>query len=202
MLNVSDDQAALIDRLLTNCESLPTATPERWPACEPSTSLWLGLATRVVPLPSYNSHVDLADPGEAQDDDDAVEEGYDDQAGMGSDASPQAVRAVSQLDSVLATQFPDPSAAQGVRYSVLGVLRDAGSSPHQSEAAAAELAELLGFDQLDLASALVQHSQQVARLLDPNAPTTAPKVLPSLLLCHPDFLLSFFLSCSFERERG
>lgn len=153
MPNVSNDQAALLDRLLTNYDPPPPSAP--WPAL--GSCLWLSLAARVASLPSYASHSDVS---------------FDYSQGEqgGSDAPPpEAVTAVSHLDSVLATHFSDPSAAQGVRHSVLRVLRGG-----PSDEAAAELAELLGLDQLDLASALVQHSQEVVRLLDPNA--TAPKV--------------------------
>lgn len=170
-LDLSDEHAALLNGLLAEAgpSSLAPATP---PRLAPAASLWLALAARSIPLPEYNSdsESDLSGP--------SGEPAFP-------DAPSEAVAAVSQLDHVLSSQFSDASAAQGVRHQVRSVLQT-GSA----DVAAAELAELLGFDHLELASSLVQHTAQVSALLDPNfTPAATARVR------QPDFvLLSSFLT--------
>lgn len=164
-LDLSDEHAALLNGLLAEAgpSSLAPATP---PRLAPAASLWLALAARSIPLPEYNSDSgsDLSGP--------SGEPAFP-------DAPSEAVAAVSQLDHVLSSQFSDASAAQGVRHQVRSVLQT-GSA----DVAAAELAELLGFDHLELASSLVQHTAQVSALLDPNfTPAATARVR------QPDFVL-------------
>lgn len=177
--DVSDDQAALLDHLLS--EAGPSSTVDDWgvrPPADLGASLWLGLAARAVPPPGYDSDSDTDDDTEA----------------ILADTSPEAVEAVSNLDQALASQFPEPSAAQGVRHSVRSVL-ETGSA----DMAAAELAELLGFDHLELASSLVLNAPEVVRLLDP-IPPPVPLVgvrLPrhSYFACHFIVLTCTCLFC-------
>ncbi|EPQ32190.1 uncharacterized protein PFL1_00387 [Pseudozyma flocculosa PF-1] len=76
-------------------------------------------------------------------------------------ASQPSSAAQAQLDDYLARTFSDdPAIATSIRSSVMAALASKGSA----EEASAELAEVLGFDQLDLVSALV--SQREAILSD------------------------------------
>lgn len=169
-LSVSEDQAALLHRLLAGSdgEQPRQLEPDKHasPPADPSTSLWLGLAAYAAPPPGYLSDHDES----GQSDLDWAQQQEDAQAAVLSDVAPHAVEAVASLDQLLATQFSDPSAAQGVRHSVRALLFS-----ENTEAAASELAELLGFEHLDLASALVLHRSDAARILDPNPPPAPPR---------------------------